>query len=138
MTFGATANENTPATGPKHDEAEAFAQSPPSDNPSGDPFNVIVSVPEAIQIKMVDASALADYEVWIFIASIISNAVVGFLVAYSQAIDAKSASSTYVGWTVVIFVVLFVIATFNAFRKRSSMQKKGRDIKLKTTSATSR
>lgn len=138
MTDLALENENPPVPRPKHDEADAFAQSPPSENPSGDPFNVIVSVPESIQIKMVDASALADYEVWIFIASIISNAVVGFLVAYSQALDAKSSSSTYVGWTVIIFLVLFGIATWTAFRKRASMQKKGRDIKLKTTSASIR
>jgi len=137
MITDAAESEHSPSP-PKHDDAATFPQSPPSENPSGDPFNIIVSVPEAIQIKMVDASALADYEVWIFIASIISNAVVGFLVAYSQAVDTNSASATYVGWTLIVFVVLFMVATLMAFGKRHSMQKKGRDIKLRTTSATSR
>lgn len=136
--MSATSGENdfAPGGAPHHDEADSFSQSPASENPSTDPFNVIVSVPEAIKIKMVDASALADYEIWVFIASIVSNAVVGFLVAYSQALDAKSPSAPYVGWTVVIFFALFVISTITAFRKRSSLQKKGREIKLKTTSAS--
>lgn len=123
---------------PRHDEAESFAQSPPSENPSAETFNVIVSVPEAIQIKMVDASALSDYEIWVFIASIVSNAVVGFLVAFSQALDAKSPSTTYIGWTVLMFVALFTISTITAFKKRRSLQKKGKDIRLRTTSASIR
>jgi hypothetical protein len=138
--MSANSGENVFASGgaPHHDEAESFSNSPPSENPIADPFNVIVSVPEAIKIKMVDASALADYEVWVFIASILSNAVVGFLVAYSQALDANSPSAPYVGWTAVIFALLFMLSTITAFKKRSSLQEKGREIKLKTTTVSLR
>lgn len=135
-----TTNESdfAPSGNARHDEAEAFSRSPSAENPVADSFNVVVSVPESIQIKMVDASALADYEIWVFIASLLSNAVVGFLVAYSQAIDAKSPSTTYVGWTLVIFIALFVVATVTAVYKRTTLKRKGRDIQLKTTGASAK
>lgn len=117
-------------------EAEQFAKSPAADNPAQEPFNIVVTVPAAIQVKMVDASALADYEIWVFIASILSNAAVGYLVAYFQAVDAKSSSTTYIGWTAFVFIILFAVTTITAFRKRASLSKKGRDIQLKTSSAT--
>ena len=122
----------------RHDEADSFSLSPPAENPVADTFNVVVSVPESIQIKMVDASALADYEIWVFIASLLSNAVVGFLVAYSQAVDAKSPSTTYVGWTLVVFVLLFLLSVGTAIYKRTTLKRKGRDIQLKTTGASAR
>jgi hypothetical protein len=120
---------------PEHDEAETFSNAPSTENPASEPFNIVVSVPEAIQIRMVDASSLADYELWVFIASLISNFVVGFLVAYSQAIDSNSPAKTYVGWTLLLFVLLFAISLTAAIRKRLELRKKGRDIKLKTSSA---
>ena len=136
--MSASDSEFPTSASPRHDEADAFSRSPAAENPIADSFNIVVSVPESIQIKMVDASALADYEIWIFIASILSNAVVGFLVAYSQAIDAKSPSTTYVGWTLVIFGVLFTAATLTAIFKRASLKKKGRDIRLKTSGASAK
>ncbi|MFP3559721.1 hypothetical protein SB861_55425, partial [Paraburkholderia sp. SIMBA_049] len=79
-----------------------------------------------------------DYEIWIFIASVISNAAVGFSVALYQAIDSKSSTVSYACWTAAMFWLLFAISAGTAFRKRSSMQKKGKDIKLKTTSASTK
>lgn len=136
--MSASDSEFPAMSAPRHDEAEAFSRSPAAENPVADTFNIVVSVPDSIEIKMVDASALADYEIWVFIASILSNAVVGFLVAYFQAIDAKSPSKTYIGWTLFIFIVLFVISTATAIYKRASLKKKGRDIHLRTSSASTK
>ncbi|WP_144401578.1 hypothetical protein [Isoalcanivorax pacificus] len=119
----------------RHVEAEEFSNAPASENPLGGSFNITVSVPDKIKIKMVDASILEDYEIWLFIASLFSSAVVGFLVAYFQAIDSKSASITYIGWTTTVFGVLFALSVIVAIRKRSALRKKGRDIELKTSSA---
>jgi Na+(H+)/acetate symporter ActP len=74
-------------------------------------------------------------EMWVFIASLLSNAVVGFLIAYFQAIDANSPARAYVGWTTILFGILFVLAIMVAFRKRLSLREKGRDIELRTVSA---
>ncbi len=136
--MNASDSDHPKNTTARHDEAESFSKSPPADNPVADSFNIVVSVPESIQIKMVDASALADYEIWIFISSILSNAVVGFLVAYFQAVDSKSSSATYVGWTDAVFALLFVAATLTAVLKRTSLRKKGRDIRLKTSGASAK
>jgi hypothetical protein len=129
-------NTSAPQEYSKHVEANEFSKLPPAENPIGDSFNIVVSVPESIQIKMVDASSLADYEVWVFIASIISNAFVGFLVAYFQAVDAKSPSVSYVGWTTVVFSILLLVSLITALWKRNMLKKKGRDVKLKTSSAS--
>lgn len=121
---------------PLHDEVERFEGSPSSENPAGDTFNVTVSIPDSINIKMVDASALSDYEVWVFISSLLSSAFVGFLVAYLQAVDANSASKTYAGWVVVVFGVLFLVALATGLSKRLTLNKKGKNIQLRTTSAS--
>lgn len=119
-----------------HDEVERFDNAPPSENPAGDAFNVTVSIPESIKIKMVDASALYDYEVWVLIASILSSALVGFLVAYLQAVDSNSPSQTYAGWVTVVFGLLFFVSLSTGFVKRRTLNKKGKDIQLRTTSAS--
>ncbi|MEX0899850.1 MAG: hypothetical protein WD081_04075 [Gammaproteobacteria bacterium] len=120
----------------RHVEAEQYQHSPPAENPVDDSFNIIVSVPESIQVRMVDASVLEDYEVWLFISAIISNAGIGFVVAYFQALDGPSPSAPYIGWTAVVFIVLFAFSITVALRKRLSLRRKSRDVKLKTTGAS--
>jgi hypothetical protein len=121
---------------PNHAEADPNNASPASENPIGNSFNIVVSVPDSIKVRMVDASALGDYEVWIFIASLLCNAVVGFAVAYFQAVDAHSPSTTYGGYTLLMFIVLFCVSLGTAFHKRRVIRTKGRDIRLRTSSAT--
>ena len=122
-----------------HDEVEQYKGSAPSENPAAtDSFNIVVSVPDVINIRMVDASTLADYEVWMFISSILSSAAIGFIVAYFQAVDAKSSAASYAGYTSLMFVVLFLTTFATALRKRHSLKKKGRDIQLKTSSASAK
>lgn len=120
---------------PLHFEFEK-AKGPPVANNGADAFNVIVSVPESIQIRMVDASALGDYEVWVFIASLLSNALVGFLVAYFQAVDAHSVTVPYIGWTTAMFGALFLVSIAVAISKRMSLRKKSKKIRLTTAGAS--
>ena len=120
-----------------HAEPSTIAPSAPTQNPNtSDAFNVVVSIPDNIQIRMVDASALGDYEIWVFIASIISNFVIGFFISYVQEAKAESASATYVGWTTVAFSALLLISLIMAICKRIALRKKGRQIALKTSGAT--
>ncbi len=44
-------------------------------------LTVNVTVPETLEIPLVNASVLADYEAWLFMASVLANAVIGFRVA---------------------------------------------------------
>ena len=119
----------------RHVEGDQYSNAPASENPLGGSFNITVSVPDKISIKMVDASILEDYEIWLFISSLLGSAVVGFLVSLLQAMDTKSAALNYIGWTTVVFVVLFAISIIVALRKRSALRKEGRDIELRTSGA---
>ncbi|HHQ4763080.1 TPA: hypothetical protein ACSP8C_003486 [Aeromonas veronii] len=115
---------------PKHAEGN-FSDSSPSTNPLSSSLNIVVSIPEAIEIKMVDASMLADYEVWFFISSILSSGFIGFLVAYIQGRDSNSPSTTSIGYMALIVFILFCISVFMAFYKRNTLKKKGKVINLK-------
>jgi phosphotransferase system glucose/maltose/N-acetylglucosamine-specific IIC component len=123
---------------PEHVDIDEYEDSPPSANTaaSGAFTDIVVTVPERITIRMVNAAALEDYEIWFFIASILASAVIGFLVAFFQAVDGNSASVKYIGWTCAVFVVLFVVAIVVALRKRALLRQEGRDIRLRTTGAS--
>lgn len=73
-----------------------------------------------------------------FISSILASAVVGFLVAYLLAVDVKSPSATYIGWTLVVFLILFAISFIVAIGKRASLRSPRKDIKLRTTASSER
>lgn len=117
----------------QHAETTATTREGQSSNPSGTPFNVVVSIPESIEIKMVDASMLSDYEVWFFISSMLVSAVTGFLVAFVQALDSKSAIATSLGYMALVLGLLLVVSLITTFVKRSKLQKKGKSISLKTS-----
>lgn len=121
---------------PIHVEGERFQGSPPSENPAAHPFNIEVSIPESISIRMVNASALEDYEIWLFISSLLSAACVGFFIAYLQASDTAAPSATPIKWMFIILLILFVICSFKAIRMRILLRKRGRKIMLKTIGAS--
>lgn len=107
----------------------------PVPNPVHDAFNISVLVPDEITIRMVDASALADYEVWFFLSSLLSSAFIGFLIPYLQARDAANPSATHLFWMTVLMGILFLVAFCMAIGKRRSLRRKGRSMKLKTSVA---
>ena len=115
----------------QHVEADKLPKSEPKTNPLAGSLNVTVSVPETIQIKMVDASVLADYEVWFFISSVLSSAVASFLVAYVQNQTQKSLLAM-----ALVLAVLFAVALAMALNKRSKLRKKSKEIILRATEAT--
>jgi hypothetical protein len=97
-------------------------------NPFAKGLNVTVSVPQSLEFRLVDASALEEYEVWSLISSILSSAVLGFLVAYFQ--DPKDSSLLY---TAIVFAVIFVISIVTAFSKRSRLRRTSKRITMGTT-----
>jgi len=107
----------------------------PSSNPFA-PFNVTVLVPEKIEIKMVDASALGEYEIWVFFASLLSNGVVGFFIAWRQALDSNSPSGTSYFWSFILFLLLFIAAFGRAIWRRIVLQRRSKTIALGVSQAT--
>lgn len=55
----------------------------PTENPLSSSFAFQLTVPP-IEVKMVNAVALSDYELWLFASSLMFSAAVGFFVAYAQ------------------------------------------------------
>jgi hypothetical protein len=101
------------------------AHSEPGPNPLARGLNVTVSVPETIEFRMVDASALSDYEVWFFLASILWSAGIGFLVAFFQNARERSLLAMALIW-----FVLFACAAGMTVVKRRKLRAKSKDIKL--------
>jgi len=99
----------------------------PTANPFAQSASITLSVPDSVEVKLVDASALADYEVWIFLTSILSSAVTGFLVAIVQAVE--SDRNRYVSITAV-FVLLALVCGYMAFSKRHKLTSKARRVRF--------
>ena len=87
-----------------------FGEHPPSRSPKN-PFahsaNITLSVPESVEVRLVDASTLSDYEVWFFFASLLGSAVIGFFVACLQAPPTERSVFIIM---IIIFLLLFVFA----------------------------
>jgi hypothetical protein len=115
---------------PEHSEIEDYSAES-SENPSAGDFNISLSIPKQIEIRMVDASTLSDYEIWFFASSSLLSFVVGFTVAFSQEADAK-AKGIYLVVT-LIFVALLVGCLIMTFVKRYCLRKKGKTVLLKTS-----
>lgn len=110
----------------KHEDlVEQHSSQPASENPFAHSSNITVSVPETVEVKLVDASVLADYEVWSLVTSIIGSAVVGFLVAYFQADE--SVKGIY-GAVTVVFGLLMVLSGGMAVYKRRALTKNSKKV----------
>ena len=96
-------------------------------NPIGNELDVEVSIPKKIEIKMVDASYLNDYEIWVFIASLICNFLVGFVVATFTAVN--DALGAFVAFD-VLCLFFFITAVIMAIRKRNKMSIEKKTINL--------
>lgn len=94
------------------------SKKPPGVNPFAQSASITLSVPDSVEVKLVDASALADYEVWVFLTSILASAVTGFLVAIVDASDAERGSHVAIA---VVFLILALVCAFMAFTKRSKL-----------------
>jgi hypothetical protein len=116
--------------------SEPVQSDSPIPNPVGDAFNVSVLVPEQISIRMVDASALADYEYHIFVASLFASGTVGFLVPCVQEFKASGNLAVPFLLLTLLLGAVFIVSLGIALFKRRSLRKSGREIKLTTKSAS--
>jgi hypothetical protein len=103
-------------------------------NPLGNELDIMVSIPESLEIKMVNASILTDYEIWFFISSILASVMVGFWVAKIQ--NTVKEIENILLWNSIVFTVLFIIALIVAFARRKKLNEKSKTIKLKASKAS--
>lgn len=112
-------------------------------NPAGSQFNIEFWMPEKFELKMVNASTLTDYELWVGITSVLCNFLVGFFVAaitYSPQLDdnkevlPSSLYAQFLLWVITIIFALFVIgAAFVAYKKRNTMNLKAKKLNYVAT-----
>jgi len=81
---------------------------------------------------MVDASAQSDFEFWLFLSSILSNFVVGWLVAYFQSPDTDPRLGVFIVNT-VMFAVLFFLSVGMSVYKRSRVKRKSTQMKMRVS-----
>jgi heme/copper-type cytochrome/quinol oxidase subunit 3 len=119
---------------PEHDEIESYSgqEAQEAQDTKEQGVDILVSVPTNIEVKMVDASTLSDYEIWFFSSSSLLSCTVGFVIAYIQAPEDKTQYIKSLLVTSLIFGVLFIFCVIMTFIKRHSLKKKGQTINLKT------
>ncbi|MGB3499186.1 MAG: hypothetical protein WBA49_13355 [Rhodanobacter lindaniclasticus] len=124
-----SSSQPIPGQDPEQDDLVAQrSTSRPSENPFAHAASISISVPETVEVKLVDASALADYEVWVLLTSILSSAFIGFLVAAIQAVG-KPSQSAWIAMSVILFILMAVCA-FMAFGKRRRLSSKAKRLKF--------
>lgn len=103
------------------------ASDEPAQNYSHTPFGVEVSFPETVTIRMVDASALGDYEFGIVVSGFCCNAAVGLLVA-AITVSGRAVS---LGIMSALFWVLTILFLIWSLVKRAAIKTKERVVKLR-------
>lgn len=108
-------------------------------------WDVNVQVPE-IELRMVNADALEEYEIWFGLGSIFAAATVGFIVAHIQSSDAAEQLNTVQPnlphrpdhtflLVAVIFLVMLIAAGIRAYLLRRGIKSKSIAHKMKVTSS---
>ena len=93
---------------------------PRTPNPLARNSSISVSVPASLNIRLVDASVLLEYETWSFITSFLITAFVGFLIA---TLDAPELSQRpYIAFTAILGI-LALVSGLRAWYKRVAMAK---------------
>ena len=110
------------------DEISPSEDSP--DNTSGD-FNISLFVPENIEIRMVDATQLGQYEIWFSGATVILSVAVSFITAWF--LDTNPDTKPILGIVSLIFLAIFVFFLVMMLVTRHALQKKGTVVKLYTS-----
>lgn len=100
-------------------------------NPLAQQFNVVVSIPQSVKVKLVDASLLNDFEIWMYLSTFLLNISTGFWVSFAQ--NTNKETDKILGWTASCFSILLAFSLVVAISKRIKMSKKSRDIQLTTS-----
>jgi hypothetical protein len=100
-------------------------------------LGVNVFVPD-IEVRMVNAGALEEYEIWFGMSSIFGTFFAGFLVAYLQSFrtDAKGLEHSEPIYLVVasLFFIFLIGASIRAFLLRRRISEKSQSYPMRVTS----
>ena len=110
----------------KHDEVERGAASPRFVEPRiTETPNVLISVPETIEIELVNSATLDEYEFRAYLSSVLATVVIGFFFAIVQ--SGPSFPMIFCG---IVSAVLFGFCAKSARDKRRQLKQKAKKIRL--------
>jgi uncharacterized membrane protein len=112
----------------QHIEVDQLPRAEGTENPQWTP-NITVSIPETIDVKMVQATALSEYEEWFLMFTISCTAFFTFL---ALCIQSKQFNFILTLIT-IIFGGFFIYTGYRTFRKRQKLTSKSRTFTLRTT-----
>lgn len=113
----------------------ANPDAPGVSNPIGGSIQVVVTVPERVTIKMVDASSLGEYEYHGAITAAVLSITTGFLVPAIQEIRAGSSLGMPFLVITIFFLAILVASAIMTWQKRAQVRKGGKEIELQTSGA---
>ncbi len=93
------------------------AQAAPTQNPLSSGFDFSLHMPE-LEVRMVNAATLGDYETWLYAASLAFSAIAGFAVAYLQSFHQVRGGQD-VGNGLYLVVTVIFLALFLLFYVRA-------------------
>ena len=112
----------------QNEDLVEFASSQPlSPNPLAQFSDITVSLPESVEVRLVDARILSDYEIWSLFTSILSTATVGFFVGSFQVTEGIK---DFYRWNSLVFLLLTVIAGCTVCFKRRALTKKTKKLRF--------
>lgn len=109
---------------------EASDKSAATGNPLAHGVSVSVTMPGEITIRMVDASALNDYELWVFLASSALSVFSGFLVATIQAYSANDRIALPMTFMSLVLLVTIIAFGWKAISVRRKITTPGKSFNL--------
>jgi hypothetical protein len=115
--------DDQPGPNPQGAEVATPGQVATSNPLSGFPVNV--SLP-TIEVRMVDAAALDDYELWFGFASFCAAAVIAFVVALVQSLADHAKGQLIYIVVAVLFFVLSVLTGLRAKHVREEIRKQAK------------
>lgn len=98
-----------------HNQPHQMAESNPqmgSQNPMYQGMSVNLNIPEKIDITMVEAKSLGDFELWTFLVSLMSNFLIGFSVAWASAPEVTNgmpSNKPVYGYVSLCFLILLTL-----------------------------
>jgi hypothetical protein len=95
------------------------------ENPVGR-LDIHISLPE-IEARLVNASVLADYEVWGLLFTLFTTAACGFLIAYLQ----SDPHSTALLVMTIVLSMAMLVAFLMAINKRMQLSKSGQEYTIR-------
>lgn len=123
------------------DEDTSVPPGTPDDVPTPNPLEglgVNVLIPD-LEVRMVNAAALEDYEIWFGSTSVLLAAAVGFFAAYVQSAEPDaSGHGTHHNGTLVLVMLLFLAFSIAAATRtallRRRLKQKSRSYPMRVTS----